>query len=120
MRWPDSNRQNAITSGIQCHTLDFAFAFAFSPDQIRHALRATYRIGEDSADAGAAARVILGQRDRILPDAACLSRLSARSTGAVVGYLCLALLAFYRRDPVPGCNVGTLAIFCLASFTGCF
>ena len=26
----------------------------------------------------------------------------------------------YRRDPVPGCNVGTLAIFRLASFTGCF
>ncbi|WP_156182729.1 hypothetical protein [Marinobacter subterrani] len=42
------------------------------------------------------------------------------SEGGGRGNLCLSLLAFYRRDPVPGCNVGTSAILCLASFTGCF
>ena len=32
----------------------------------------------------------------------------------------LELLAFYRRDPIPGCNVGTSAYAWPAGFTGCF
>src|SRR5690554_3666412 len=37
-----------------------------------------------------------------------------RRGAVVVRNLCLSLLAFYRRDPIPSCNVGT------TSFTGCF
>jgi len=50
-----------------------------------------------------------------LPDTGSLREPHGLIGGAVVvRNLCLSLLAFYRRDPIPSCNVGT------TSFTGCF